>query len=372
MTAFTSNDYLKILQLSKIEGIGVNKLRTLVSNFSSLHDVFDADFTELNSIEGINSTISKRILREAEENNFLPFAERQILLSEKNKTQIISFWDEDYPYLLRKIYDPPVIIFAKGNFEKSDENAIAVVGTRTPTSYGNKSTEKLVSDLVSYNITIVSGLARGIDTTAHYSALKHGGRTISVLGSGLDIIYPPENKKLFDKITESGCVISEYSFGTKPDAMNFPRRNRIISGLSLGTIVIETDFNGGARLTAQFALDQNREVFALPGPVETKQSRGTNQLIQRGHAKLITSVDDVISEFGNKFRIQSKEEKRIDTSQLNIFESKLFELIDTNPIHIDSLAERAESQTSECLVHLLTLEFKGLIKQLPGKYFIRE
>jgi DNA processing protein len=193
-----------------------------------------------------------------------------------------------------------------------------------------------------------------------------------VLGSGLDVIYPPENKKLLNEIIDKGCVISEYAFGTKPDAVNFPKRNRIISGLSLGTVIIETDINGGARFTAQFALDQNREVFALPGNVDTKQSAGTNQLIQRGQAKLITSVDDIISEFGNKFKIQPKEEKKVDISQLNIFESKLFEFINSDPIHIDTLAEKAESQTSECLVHLLTLEFKGLIKQLPGKYFVRE
>ncbi len=372
MAPLTPNDYIGILQLSKIEGIGVNKLRTLISNFTSPLEVFHADTTELNSIEGINSTISKRIKKEAEENNFLSFAEQQITLAEKNKCRVISYWDEEFPFLLRKIYDPPVILFTKGNFEKSDENALAVVGTRLPTNYGKKQTEKIVSELIGYRITIISGLARGIDTIAHTSALKYGGRTISVLGSGLDVIYPPENKNLFHEISECGCVVSEFTFGVKPDAVNFPRRNRIISGLSLGTIVIETDINGGARLTAQFALDQNREVFALPGNIEVKQSHGTNLLIQRGQAKLITSADDIISEFGNKFKIQSKEVKKVDTSQLNIFESKLFEIINSEPIHIDALAEKTGSQTSECLVHLLTLEFKGLIKQLPGKYFIRD
>jgi DNA processing protein len=372
MVSLTSSDYIGILQLSKIEGIGVNKLRTLVSNFPSPREVFHAEFSELSSIEGINSTIIKRIKRESEENIFLSFAEQQVALATKNRCRIISYWDEDYPYLLRKIYDPPVILFVKGKMQKSDENSIAIVGTRTPTSYGKKFAEKFVSELVGYNITIVSGLARGIDTISHISAIKNRGRTIAVLGSGLDVIYPPENKKLFNEIIDKGCVISEYAFGTKPDAVNFPKRNRIISGISLGTVIIETDINGGARFTAQFALDQNREVFALPGNVDTKQSAGTNQLIQRGQAKLITSVDDIISEFGNKFKIQPKEEKKVDISQLNIFESKLFEFINSDPIHIDTLAEKVESQTSECLVHLLTLEFKGLIKQLPGKYFVRE
>lgn len=372
MVPLTSIDHIGILQLSKIEGIGVNKLRTLVSNFSSPGEVFLAELSDLTSIDGINTTIAKRIKKESDENNFVSFAEQQIAFTDKYKSRIISYWDEDYPYLLRKIYDPPVILFVTGKMQKFDENALAVVGTRTPTNYGKKFTEKFVAELVGYNIAIISGLARGIDTISHSSALKSGGETIAVLGSGLDVIYPPENKKLFQEITENGCVISEYVFGTKPDAVNFPKRNRIISGMSLGTVVIETDVNGGAMQTARYALDQNREVFTLPGNIEVKQSRGANQLIQRGHAKLITSVEDIISEFGNKFKIYSKEEKKVDTSQLNIFESKLFELINSEPIHIDLLAEKAESQTSECLVHLLTLEFKDLIKQLPGKYFVRE
>lgn len=371
MPTFSSEDYIALLQLSKIEGIGVNKIRNIVSNFSSATDVFSSDVTDLASIESISHTIAKRIILEAVENKYRSFAENQINLATKNKCSLISYWDEDYPYLLRKIYDPPVLIFTKGEYLRSDENSISVVGTRNPTNYGRKFTEKIVDEIIQYNITITSGLARGIDTIAHLSALKGNGRSIAVLGSGLDVIYPPENKKLYFNIIESGCVISEYPFGTKPDAVNFPKRNRIISGLSLGTLVIESDIDGGAMKTAYYALDQNREVFALPGNVDTKQSRGTNNLIQTSRAKLITSAEEILSEFGNRFIAQSKTEKPIDTSSLNLFEEKIFNILNHNPLHIDQISEKTELQTSECLVHLLSLEFKGLVKQLPGKLFVR-
>jgi len=369
MNKFNSDEVIALLQLCEIEGLGVNKVRNLVNYFTSPLAVLNADYVELMEVEGINQTLAKRIVNENINKKFLKKSEYQIGLLEKHQAQIITFWDDEYPYYLRKIYDPPVFLFIKGEIKKEDENSIAVVGTRNPTHYGKKITEMITSELVDYHITIVSGLARGIDTIAHLTAIEKKGRTIAVLGCGLDIIYPAENKKLFSLIPQNGCIVTEYLFGTQPDAMNFPRRNRIISGLSLGSLIVETDITGGAMLTAKYALDQNREVFAVPGNVDTKQSRGTNRLIQSGEAKLVTNAEDIVLEFGEKFIRKDKKEKEFDLSTLNIFESKIYSAIDSEPVHIDLLAEKVQLTTSECLVHLLSLEFKGLIKSLPGKYF---
>lgn len=372
MNKFNSDDLIALLQLSEVEGLGVNKIRNLVNHFGSPLTVLNSDYVDLIEVDGINQTLAKRIVNENINKKYLNNSELQIKLLEKYHANIITFWDEEYPYYLRKIYDPPVYLFIKGTILPDDENAIAIVGTRNPTRYGMQVTEKIIVDLIEQKITIVSGLARGIDTIAHKTALQKNGRTIAVLGSGLDFIYPAENKSLFLTIPENGCIITEYPFKTKPDAMNFPRRNRIISGLSLGTVIIETDVSGGAMLTAKYALDQNREVFAVPGNIDVKQSRGTNYLIQTGQAKLITNAKDILEEFGDRFIKKEGKLKEIDKSSLNIFENKIYDVLNSEPLHIDLISERTDLSTSECLVHLLSLEFKGFVKSLPGKYFIKQ
>ncbi len=372
MNKFNSDDLIALLQLCEIEGLGVNKVRNLINYFGSPLSVLNSDYIDLMEVEGINQILAKRIVNENINKKYLANSELQIKLLEKHNANIITFWDEEYPYYLRKIYDPPVCLFTRGYILPEDENAIAIVGTRNPTRYGIKVTEQLISDLIQYKITIVSGLARGIDTIAHKTTLQKQGRTIAVLGSGLDYIYPAENKSLFFSIPENGCILTEYSFGTKPDAINFPRRNRIISGLSLGSVIIETDVTGGAMLTAKYALDQNREVFAVPGNIDAKQSHGTNYLIQTGQAKLITNAKDILEEFGDRFIQKETKSKEIDKSSLNIFETKIFDILNSEPLHIDLISEKTNLSTSDCLVHLLSLEFKGLIKSLPGKYFVKQ
>ena len=228
-----------------------------------------------------------------------------------------------------------------------------------------------MSDLADQKITIVSGMARGIDSIAHRTALKNKSRTIAVLGSGLNVIYPPENKKLYDEISESGMVLTEYNLDTKPDAVNFPKRNRIISGLSLGCVVIETGITGGAMQTAALALDQGREVFAIPGNLGIRQSEGTNLLIQKGEAELIRSAEDILIELELKLKpVIGKNIPRPDI-ELNLFEEQILSHLNNEPIQIDLLASKANLSTSDCLVHLLSLEFKGVVRQLPGKTFIR-
>lgn len=369
MNKFSTDELIALIQLSEIEGLGVNKLRNLINHFSSPLEALSSDYVELSHVEGISQVLAKRIVNENIEKKNLKKSEAQINLLEKHKASLITFWDDDYPYYLRKIYDPPVFLFIKGNLIPEDENSIAIVGTRNPTQYGKKIAEKIVNELIEYRVTTVSGLARGIDTIVHSTTLSKNNRTIAVLGSGLDFIYPAENRHLFKSIPENGCIISEYLFGTKPDAMNFPKRNRIISGLSLGTVIIETDITGGAMLTARYALDQDREIFAVPGNIDSPKSRGTNFLIQSGQAKLVISGEDIIVEFGSRFSKQKTKQLEFDLSSLNIFENKIYQIFDSNPLHIDEISEKTQLSTSECLVHLLSLEFKGLIKQLPGKYF---
>jgi DNA processing protein len=283
----------------------------------------------------------------------------------------LTFFEEDYPKNLKNIYDPPPLIFFKGQIKPEDRKAIAVVGSRKTSSYGRLVTESLVESLASGGITIVSGLARGIDSISHQVALKAKGRTIAVLGSGLDIIYPPENKKLADKIAENGAVISEFLLGTKPEGTNFPKRNRIISGLCLGVVIVEAGPKSGALLTAQHALEQNREVFAVPGDIRSQGSKGTNNLIKQG-AKLVSSIDDILIELNELTSAPAKAERISMLEQALPKEEKdIFRLLSQEPYHIDKISKELGLRSSEALSFLLSLELKGLVKQLPGKVFAR-
>jgi DNA processing protein len=261
------------------------------------------------------------------------------------------------------------LLYLLGSIDTLKKNTIAIVGTRMPTSYGKYQAESMARELALNNIVVVSGLARGIDSIAHNSALKSGGKTIAVIGSGIDVIYPPENKNLFNKIIEQGLIISEYPLGTKPDAQNFPKRNRIISGVSLGTLIVETRLNGGAMQTAAYAIDQNREIYAIPGNINSKQSEGPNSLIQRGEAKLVLSVDDILDELINKLDVKKNKKNVEQNLMLNLFEEKIIAVLNEEPKHIDEISKLTSLSVSDCLVNLLILEFKGIVKQLPGKVF---
>lgn len=367
---FENLAYLKLL--ISIEGIGPQKIFSLLSQFHDFESIIHADFNSLIKVEGINKTLGSKIYSSKKTfSKIKSELEYDLNSLQKSGGKLITFWDDCYPDLLKRIYFPPVIIYTLGDFSESDNFSIAIVGTRQPSSYGKIQTEKFSAELAEKNITIVSGLARGIDSFAHTAALKAGGRTIAVIGSGLDVIYPPENKKLFEQIKENGVIISEFVLGTKPDAQNFPRRNRIISGLALGTLVVETKLNGGAMQTAAYALDQNREVFAIPGNLNTKQSEGPNKLIQSGEAKLVTSSEEILIEL--KLQLKPEIGKNIPrpSVELNLFEEKLINILGIDPKQIDEIATSASMTTTDCLVNLLTLEFKGLVKQLPGKMFIR-
>ncbi len=354
--------------LLSVDGIGPAKIRKLLAKFRTIEKVLSGNLNSLREV--VNENLSRRIQKVNNNREKIESAlTKELATLSKINGKIITVWDDSFPSLLKKIYDPPLLLYTKGTFTKDDEYSIAIVGTRQPTNYGKIQTEKIASELANQNITIVSGLARGIDSIAHKSTLKTGKRTIAVIGSGLDVIYPPENKKLFDEISEQGLIISEYELGTKPNAENFPKRNRIISGISLGCIIIETGIAGGAMQTASFALDQNREVFAVPGNLGIKQSEGTNLLIQRGEAKLIRSSEDVLLELELKLKPIIGKNIPKPKIEMNLFEEKIISVLKNEPVQIDVIATLTNLTTSDCLVHLLSLEFKGLVKQLPGKMF---
>lgn len=371
MSKLTFEQLVDLFLLLSIDKIGPARVSSLLSKFHDFNNILEASIQEIEQVDGISTELAKRI-KKAKQNRDETKSEleKQLIKLNKLNAKLISIWDKEYPSLLKKIFDPPLLLYIKGNFSEKDDYSIAAVGTRNPTNYGKIQTERIISDLSSQGITIVSGMARGIDSIAHETALKNGCRTIAVIGSGLDVIYPPENKNLFNKICENGVVVSEFPLGTKPDAQNFPRRNRIISGLSLGVIVFETAINGGAMQTARLALDQNREVFAIPGNLGVRQSEGTNLLIQRGEAELIINAEDVLNELELKLKPVIGKNIPKPSQDLNIFEEKIVKALSENgELHVDKISELTSLSTSDCLVNLLTLEFKGLVKQLPGKVF---
>lgn len=364
------NNFTKIRALLDLEGIGVVKLLKLVDVFGSINNVFSCDKESL-IIEGkLSKVLSERVYQQIKTNNssFQKY-EQEIAIIEKLDGKIVTYWDKEYPQQLKNIYYPPLILYMLGTYEENDIQAISIVGTRKCTDYGKSVTNYFSSKLAKQGITIISGLARGVDSIAHRAAIKAGGRTIAIIGSGLDIIYPPENGKLFSEIIENGAIISEFPLGTKPDAQNFPKRNRIIAGISIGTLVAETKENGGAMQTAKFALDQNKEVFAIPGNITSEQSRGANILIQQNGAKLVGEPEDVLVELQLKLKPTIGKKTQKPKLDLSLFEEKIYETLNSTPKQIDKIAADSKLSISDTLVNLLSLEFKGVVQQLPGKLF---
>jgi DNA processing protein len=286
----------------------------------------------------------------------------------------LSIKDEAYPTNLRYIYDPPLKLYVKGKIIPEDNIAIAIVGSRRATYYGLKNAEDLSFELAAVGITIISGLARGIDSAAHRGALKAKGRTIAVLGSGLNVVYPEENKALAEEISCSGAVVSEFPLDAPPHSQNFPRRNRIISGLALGIVVVEAAKRSGALITANFALEQGREVFALPGKIDSFTSQGAHNLIKQG-AKLVESTEDIIEELEPLRAVQARGARGSVRAKvvpkLPEEEGKVYSCLSNEPVQIDEIIQKAALSHGKLLTSLLKLEHKKLIKELPGKLFAK-
>lgn len=352
--------------LSLVPDVGPKRFVLLLNHFGSPKEVFSSSLKELEKIPDIGRAVAQNI------KNFKLWdeVEKQSLRVGKEGIRFITLKSPEYPLNLKNIYDPPPYLFLKGEIKKEDQKALAIVGTRTPSSYGKLIAEKISRDLAERGITIISGFARGIDSISHHYALETEGRTIGVLGSGLDVIYPAENKKLAQRMEKNGALISEFLLGTQPEGTNFPKRNRLISGLSLGVIIIEAGNKSGALITAKLALEQGREVFAIPGNISSKKSEGTNWLIKKG-AVLVARSEDILEELKGFLSEDEKELKREKSFTLSEKEQKIYQLLSTEPAHIDRIAKESELSTPQTLSLLLNLELKGIVRQLSGKNFIR-
>jgi len=352
------------LALNEIKDLGPILVKRLFTKFGSARNIFNSSMEELASVEGIGLERAKRI----KEFNRWNEIDKILKLCEKRGIEIYSFNDEQYPRLLKEIHDPPVVLFCRGEIKPEDHIGLAVVGSRNLTEYGRRVTERLASELAQAGITIVSGLARGIDSVAHRAALSQGGRTIAVLGSGISYIYPSENKMLAEKIIKNGAILSEFYPEEGPKRENFPRRNRIISGASIGTLVTEAAINSGALITASFALEQGREVFAVPGNITSKNSEGTNFLIQKG-AKVVTKIEDILEEI-EQFIPLLKNLNKTETVELDDEERAIFNILD-EPRTADEVVLKTGINITKVLEILLRLELNGLINKTEGRYIRR-
>lgn len=364
-----SSELRNWLALLTVPKIGPVRYMSLVRHFGSPQKVLAASQAELAELPDIGLVIASSIKSAVSWDD----VEKQADLMKQHGVGLITFRDGNYPKNLLAIYDPPPFLFVRGDISERDQNAVAIVGCRSASVYGKRITESIARELARRGITVVSGMARGIDSIGHVSALKENGRTLAVFGSGLDVIYPPENKKLAERIKSSGALLSEFPMGTNPDKPNFPRRNRLISGLSLGVVVVEAGAKSGALVTAGCALEQNREVFAIPGNLGAKTSEGTNDLIKQG-AKLVTSVQDILEELkisSSGAGPSSSNGGEGGIPQLSDKETNIYRLISDEARHIDKIATLASVSVSDALSLLLSMELKGLVKQLSGKMFVR-
>ncbi|MDI6783195.1 MAG: DNA-processing protein DprA [bacterium] len=355
------------LILRAIVEIGDIRFRYLIDRFGSPEAVLRASLSALSEVKGIDRKIAQGII---EQKRTLD-PEKEIAVAKQHNVDIVTYLDPEYPSNLKTIFDYPSILYIQGKLVPEDAQAIAIIGSRRATTYGALTARKLAQDLVCAGVTVVSGFARGIDTEAHLGAIESHGRNIAVLGSGIDICYPRENKGLRDKIIQSGAIISEFPLGIPPDAPNFPRRNRIISGLSLGVVIVEASDKSGALLTAGHALDQNRLVFAVPGNVTAATSRGTNKLIQQG-AKLVTEANDILVEIGLMVERKPDPAKLIPAYDgLPVEQKKIVEVLSAEPMHVDQISALTQLAPAQLAQYLLELELKGFIREVAGKRFVR-
>jgi DNA processing protein len=362
--------FLPWFALKSVPGIGNILFKRLIDRFQTPQAVFDASERELLQIKGVTLRLISALRRQ----QVPDWVKRDLEIAMRKGYQIITQSDPSYPPLLHQIPDPPPILFVFGHLSENKLH-IAVVGSRQATRYGLQAANQLSYAMGLNDIVVVSGMARGIDTAAHKGVLKANGKTIAILGSGLERIYPPENRSLFHQIAERGAIISEFSLLADPEPHNFPKRNRLISGITHGTVVVEAGKKSGSLITARLAAEQNREVFAVPGNINSYKSIGTHALIKQG-AKLVEKIDDIIDEFSYHAVIQTNEVKRPsldlnDKNKLSQEEVTLLSHIDTYPIHMDELIRILNIDPGRLASLLLQLEVKGYVAQSSGNYFSR-
>ena len=400
-----SNETISLIHLNLIQGVGLKTVQVLRDVFGSTDRALQASSDELRKIEELSPAVCDLLIHKP----VLYPIEQELELIHKYGCQVVTLYDAAYPPHLKEIDTPPFVLYVKGELTAEDALSISLVGSRDAKDYGRKVGYRLSYQLAQRGVTVVSGLARGIDTSAHRGALEAGGRTIAVMGNGLSVIYPATNSNLAEKIEASGALISEFPMAAKPMPRNFPRRNRIISGLTLGTVVVEASNRSGALITARLAAEQNREVFAVPGEIFSELSAGTHRLINEG-AKLINTVDDLLNELPphvlNQIQsqtspssvpdmeadptqaspVETSDTKRVASKRspeaqhpvstlpppdLTPDEKTVFEAIEVPSSHIDTIVRTTQLPISQVSSVLLMLELKGIVQQLPGKQFAK-
>lgn len=352
------------VSFNRIPRIGRVRFALLERHFGSLKAAWEAGVSDLRAA-GLDSRAAQLIA--TRKVSIDPGAELERLAA--IGARAITWHDPDYPPRLKETYDPPPVLYVRGELAPEDERAVALVGTRRATAYGRQAAYRLAFDLARSGATIVSGLARGIDAIAHRAALEAGGRTIAVMGSGIDVIYPREHADLAAQIVENGALISEHSLGGRPHAQNFPRRNRIMSGMTLGTVVVEGSETSGAMITARYAIDENREVFAVPGNIFSPSSRGTNRLIRESGAKLVLDHTDVLEELNLSSAGQQIEMVALFPQDED--EAQVLRYVTFDPVHIDEIIRSSGLPISTVSSTLAMMELKGAVKQVGGMNYIR-
>lgn len=345
-----------------VQGIGPARLRALLDHFGDLETAWYAPSHELQKA-GLDRRSLANLLKTREEISL----DEEMEKIERRGIKVLNWEDDAYPAHLLNIYDPPPVLYLKGEILPQDEWAVAVVGTRGATVYGKEVAREIAGGLARNGITVVSGLARGIDSQAHQAALEAGGRTIAVFGSGIDIVYPPRNRKLASKIIEQGAILSEYPLGTPPEGSNFPPRNRIISGLCLGVVIVEAGERSGALITADYALSQGRDVFAVPGNIFRKKSMGANKLIREG-AIPVLSIQDILEELNLTMVSQQAEVREVIPADET--EALLLEHISAEPIHIDEIRQKSGLPIAKVSSILAMMELKGMVRQVGGMHYV--
>jgi len=367
-------DKLPWLALRSIPGVGIVLGQRLLQRFGSPGAVFEASVQDLSDVKGITPAMAHAIVGFRDWDKL----EERLAQLTAQGAEMVSQDDPRFPPGLKLIPYPPLLLYLKGTLIPADSLAVALVGTRGASYYGLKAARRLAGALAARGVTVVSGLARGIDTAAHQGALEMSGRTLAVLGCGLDVVYPPENLKLYQEIPEHGALVSEFPLSTPPEAKNFPIRNRIISGLALGVVVIEAGVKSGTTITVRYALDQGREVFAVPGPIDSPTSMGPHRLIQEG-AKLVQDVEDILHELpalrqapGPLFATVAAPGRVAEAPEFSRAapEDPLLPLLGSEPLQLEELVQAARLPVQEVLSRLTLLELQGLVKELPGKCYV--
>ncbi|MCS1407199.1 MAG: DNA processing protein DprA [Verrucomicrobia subdivision 3 bacterium] len=353
-----------MIALNMLEKVGPITVRRLLEKFASPEKILAASQQSLLRIPGVGADTAASIARWETQIDL----KKELSHCKSFGCHIVTQLDLTYPSALRNIYDPPIVLYVRGSLEERDQTSIALVGSRMTTHYGRETTRKLAYQLGMAGVTVVSGGARGIDSSAHQGALSAKGRTICVLGNGINITYPSENRELFEQVSSNGAVITQFPFNRQADRQTFPIRNRIIAGMTLGTAVVEANVNSGALITANMANDYGRLVFAVPGPIHSPRSKGCHQLIKNG-AKLCESVDDILTEFEYLFPAANPLEQSASAIPLSDSEQTLYDMIRQEDIHVDELVRMSGLTISTVSVALLQLEMKRLIKQRPGNHY---